>query len=188
MKLIIGLGNPGKKYEQTWHNLGFSAIEKIRQDLAWPEFKKSIKFKAAISKGELNGETVILAQPQTFMNNSGLSAAAIASYFKIAPTDIIAIHDDLDLPLGKLRLAADSSAGGHNGIKSLIEKLGTKNFRRVKIGIRSELLSKINPADYVLMAYDKKNKKTVDEIISQTAQAVQDLLSLGLAKAANKWN
>jgi len=188
MKLIIGLGNPGKKYEQTWHNLGFEAVEKIRKSLAWPEFKKSVKFKAVITKGELNGETIILTQPQAFMNNSGLSAAALANYFKIKPADIIVIHDDLDLPLGKIRLTTNSSAGGHNGLKSIIEKLGTKNFLRAKIGIRSEALNKIDPADFVLMGWNKKDQKTVAEITGQAVQAVQDILGLGLTKAMNKWN
>ncbi|MFA5020788.1 MAG: aminoacyl-tRNA hydrolase [Patescibacteria group bacterium] len=188
MKLIVGLGNPGKKYDRSWHNLGFSAAEELRRILDLPAFKKSIKFKAEVSAGSDGQEKLILAKPLTFMNNSGDSVSALASFYKIKPADIIIIHDDLDLPLGKIRLAADSSAGGHNGLKSIIEKLGTKNFNRVKIGIKTPGLEKIEAADYVLTTPIKSDRIQVKEQIKKAAEAARDLLAIGLAKSMNKWN
>jgi len=188
MKLIVGLGNPGKKYDRTWHNLGFSAVEDLRRILDLPAFKKSIKFKAEVSVGMIGQEKILLAKPLTFMNNSGDSVSALASFYKIKPADIIVIHDDLDLPLGKIRLAADSSAGGHNGLKSIIEKLGTKNFSRVKIGIKTPSLEKIEAADYVLTAPVKGEETQVKEQIKKAAEAARDILAIGLTKSMNKWN
>jgi peptidyl-tRNA hydrolase, PTH1 family len=188
MKLIVGLGNPGKKYERSWHNLGFAVLDLLRKELNLTDFKKSVKFKGEITKGEVGNETIILLKPTTFMNNSGLAVAALSSYFKIKPKDIIIIHDDLDLPLGKLRLATNSSAGGHNGLKSIIEQLGSKEFYRIKIGIKTELVDKINPADYVLTGWDKEQSIAVKEQLKKAAEAANDLLAIGPAKAMNKWN
>lgn len=184
MKLIVGLGNPGKKYEQTWHNIGFAVVEKLREDWHFPSLKKSWRFNALIAAGDINGEKIILAQPQTFMNNAGRAVKAIAKYYKIPTEDIIVIHDDLDLVLGKMRFASDSSAGGHNGIKSLIAELGDKKFVRLKIGIRTDKLEKIDAADYVLMKWDHK----AEEMLGSNASAIYDYLTLGPAKAMNKWN
>lgn len=186
MKLIVGLGNPGKQYQNTWHNIGFATLEKLSEQFGFSDFKKSVKFKAEITKGEVAGETIILVKPQTFMNNSGLSVAAIANFYKIKPIDIIVIQDDLDLAAGKLRLAKDSSAGGHNGIKSIIEQLGTKDFMRVKVGIKTELLTKVDPADYVLMAYKKIPE--ISKLIKTAAEATATIIETGLAKAMNKYN
>jgi len=188
MKLIVGLGNPGKKYGGTWHNLGFAAIDEIRADFNLPILRKSARFQAFVSEGSFEKEKVILAQPLTYMNNSGESAKALASFYKIKPADIIVIHDDIDLPLGKIRLAKDSSAGGHNGIKSIIEQLGTKNFSRIKIGIKTAELEKMEAADYVLTAWDKGEKKTVLGQLKNAAEAAKDILESGLEKAMNKWN
>lgn len=184
MKLIVGLGNPGNKYDNTWHNVGFAVVEKLRQDWQFPSLKKSWRFKALISSGSFNGEKIILAEPQTFMNQSGAAVKAVASYYKIPAEEIIVIHDDLDLVLGKMRFASDSSAGGHNGIKSIIETLGDKKFTRLKIGIRTDKLEKIDAADYVLMKWDHK----AEEMLSSNAAAITDYLTLGPAKAMNKWN
>lgn len=188
MKLIVGLGNPGKKYERTWHNLGFAVLDLLQQELGFADFKKSVKFKGETTKGEVGDETVILLKPTTFMNNSGLSVEAISSYFKIKPADIIVIHDDLDLPLGKLRLAVNSSAGGHNGLKSIIEQLNSKAFYRIKIGIKTELLSKMDSADYVLAGWSKEQKTAVQEQLKKAAESASDLLAIGPAKTMNKWN
>ena len=186
--MIVGLVNPGKKYERTWHNLGFAVLDSLQQELGFADFKKSIKFKGETAKGEVGDETVILLKPETYMNNSGLAAEAVSSYFKIKPEDVIVIHDDLDLPLGKLRIAFDSSAGGHNGIKSIIEKIGSKKFYRIKIGVKTELLAKIDSADYVLAGWSKEQKSVVQEQIKKAAEAASDLLATGPAKAMNKWN
>jgi PTH1 family peptidyl-tRNA hydrolase len=188
MKLIIGLGNPGKKYEHTWHNLGFLAVENFRQLSDLPKFKKSAKFQAEVSNGDFNGEKIILARPQTFMNNSGQSVVALTHYYKLQPKDIIVIHDDLDLPLERIRLGWNSSAGGHNGIKSIIELLGTQAFFRIKLGIATELLKKIAPADYVLTSWNKDEKTLVERQIKNAAEATRNILESGLEKSMAKWN
>jgi len=188
MKLIIGLGNPGKKYESTWHNLGFLIIDQLLISHDLGKLKRSWRFKAELLKAEFYGEGVIFVKPQTFMNNSGQVVAAIAKFYKITPQDIIVIHDDLDLPLGKIRISHDSSAGGHNGVKSIIEKLGSQNFIQLKIGIRSELLEQMDSADYVLMRWQKNESKTVLGQIKKAAEATTDIINLGLKKAMNRWN
>jgi len=188
MKLIVGLGNPGNKYSQTWHNLGFAAVDELRALLDLPAFKKSAKFQADISEGDYGGEKIILAKPLTFMNNSGDSVQVISAFYKIKPADLIVIQDDIDLALGKMRLAIGSSAGGHNGIKSIIEKLGGKNFNRIKIGIKTSQLELMDAADYVLAKPAKEYKRQAQEQIKNAAVAAKDILDMGLSMAMNKWN
>lgn len=131
MKLIIGLGNPGKKYVNTHHNLGFMALDFLREKSGAPKFKMNKKCNAEISKND----NIIFAKPQTFMNNSGESVSKLLSFFKIAPEDISVIHDDLDLEFGKVKIGAGHGAAGHNGVKSIIGHLGTQDFNRIRLGI-----------------------------------------------------
>jgi len=135
MKLIIGLGNPGKEYEKTRHNAGFLAVDKIIENFQFSIFNFQLKFNAEISQGIINNEKVISVKPQTFMNGSGQAVKAIADYYKIKPEDIIVIHDDLDIPLGKYKISKGKSSAGHKGVQSIIDLLGTKNFTRIRIGI-----------------------------------------------------
>lgn len=133
MKLIVGLGNPGVKYRATRHNIGFIALD----EMAYQEnatFNKS-QFEADIAEFFVNGEKVLLVKPQTFMNESGRSVGPLMTYYNVSPEDVLVIYDDLDLPVGKIRLRQKGSAGGHNGIKSLISHIGTQEFNRVRIGI-----------------------------------------------------
>lgn len=188
MKLIVGLGNPGKQYDHSWHNLGFAVADQLRKNFDFPAYKKSTKFQADIADGQIASEKILLAKPLTYMNNSGESVKAIASYYKLKPADIIVIHDDIDLPLGKIRLTHNSTAGGHNGVKSIIDCLAGKNFQRIKIGIKTDRPAKIDSADYVLMTPDPADRPAVKSQISLASDAVKDLLESGLAKAMNKWN
>ncbi|MFA6228198.1 MAG: aminoacyl-tRNA hydrolase [Patescibacteria group bacterium] len=188
MKLIVGLGNPGKKYESTWHNLGWLAVENFRQLTDLPKLKKSTKFQAEISAGEINGEKAVLARPLTYMNNSGISVSALAKFYKIKIEDIIVIHDDKDLALGRLRLSQDSSAGGHNGVKSIIERLGGQKFLRVRLGVKTPLLDRVSTADYVLMKWAKDEKTAVKEQTKKAATATLSILTDGLTKAMNQYN
>lgn len=135
MKLIVGLGNPGEKYLQTRHNAGFILLNELRKAWQFPEFQMQKKFNAFVSEGNIEGQKVILAKPQTFMNNSGESVRKILAFYKLTPAQLIVIHDDLDIESGILRVSFDSSAGGHNGISDIIEKLGTQKFKRLRIGI-----------------------------------------------------
>ena len=188
MKLIIGLGNPGKKYEQTWHNLGFLALEEIRQGWNFPSFKNDKKLKAEISEGRSGKEKIILAKPQTFMNNSGEAAAALVNYYKAKIEDLMIIHDDVDLPLGKIRIALDSSSGGHNGVKSVIGYLGTKKFIRIKIGCRGELTEKIGTLNYVLEPIGKSQKTAIAAALCQATLATAGIINESLPAAMNKFN
>jgi PTH1 family peptidyl-tRNA hydrolase len=135
MKLIIGLGNPGKQYEKTRHNAGFMAIEELRKKNDFPNFSLNKKFNAEISEGVLKNEKVILAKPQAFMNRSGQVVRTILDFYKLSANDIVVIHDDLDIDLGTYKISTDASAGGHNGVQSIIDSLGTQEFKRIRIGI-----------------------------------------------------
>lgn len=135
MKLIIALGNPGKEYANTRHNAGWIVADEIARELSFPEFQFNKKFNAEISENNTDGEKVILAKPQTFMNLSGQSVLAIANFYKIQTDDIIILHDELDIELGKFKISTDSSAAGHNGVASIFEILGTQKIKRVRIGI-----------------------------------------------------
>jgi len=187
MKLIVGLGNPGKKYEKTWHNLGFMAVDKIAKDLK-TEFKEEKKFSAALAVVKFKNEKIILLKPQTFMNNSGVAILAIMNFYKIGVEDLIVIHDDIDLPLGKLRIVKDSSAGGNNGIKSIIELLKSKNFIRIKIGVATSDLKIIGSADYVLEKIKAENIKKANEEIAYAADAAICLIEKSTQEAMNLYN
>ncbi len=134
MFLIVGLGNPGKKYQNTRHNIGFKAVNEIAANFEFIEWQ--IIFNTQISKGKINEKNIILAKPQTFMNLSGRSVSEIARFYKIKSENIIVIHDDIDLPLGKIRIVKSRGAAGHKGVGSIIKELGKKNFIRFRIGIQ----------------------------------------------------
>src|SRR3989344_8563174 len=139
MKLIIGLGNPGPQYFNTRHNFGWLALNYLQDSLpGFSIWETSDKFKALISEGQIGNEKIILVKPQTFMNNSGQTVKLLADFYKIDPSDILILHDDLDLTLGQIRVSQNISAGGHKGVASIIEKLGTKNFARLRLGIKPE--------------------------------------------------
>jgi PTH1 family peptidyl-tRNA hydrolase len=174
MKLIVGLGNPGEKYNNSRHNLGFLTLDHLLQKLTkatntfWNEEKK---LKALIHDLDINGEKVVLMKPTTFMNESGRAVAAYAAYYKVSPEDIIIIHDELDIPLGKIRIRFGGSGGGHNGVSDIIEKLGTDKFLRVRIGIGSEA-RRVGPhtdtSDYVLGTFETHEKGKVKIIAELT--------------------
>jgi len=167
MKLIIGLGNPGKKYESTRHNVGFLVIDQLQKELKAPTFKLNKKFQAEISEININEEKALFAKPQTFMNESGKSVKAIKSFYKIPVKNIYIIRDDLDMAFGKYREKQNSSSGGHQGINSIIKNLGSQNFTQIKIGVRNNDLEKIKPADFVLQSFNKEEKERLKGLIPQ---------------------
>ncbi len=142
MKLIVGLGNPEKKYNNTRHNIGFSIIDFIYDEWLSKEnfdhWSRNKKYQSDVAVGTINGEKIILAKPLTFMNNSGLAVRAIASYFNLEPNDIYVIHDELDLTLGNYKIQSGKSSAGHNGAESIIKHLGSSEFNRVRVGIGKE--------------------------------------------------
>jgi PTH1 family peptidyl-tRNA hydrolase len=154
MKLIIGLGNPGQKYETTRHNLGFIFLDKLRALWSFPSFRLEKKFDAEISQGEFNGKKIILAKPQNFMNLSGEAVKKIMTFYKIDAGDLLIIHDDIDISCGKFKLANDSTSAGHNGVQNIIDRLGTKKFARLRIGVKNENAdeteNQIEVSDFVL--------------------------------------
>lgn len=168
MKLIVGLGNPGKRYEKTRHNVGFMILEKMYDG----DWSLSKKFNAEIAEINSGDEKIILAKPMTFMNHSGQAVQLIMHYYKIEPQDIIVIHDDKDLKLGEYKIQSNKNHAGHNGIKSIIEHIGTKNFKRVRVGVASENERKMsNTSKFVLGKFGlfekKKLNEMIDKIISQ---------------------
>ncbi|MBN1778781.1 MAG: aminoacyl-tRNA hydrolase [Candidatus Buchananbacteria bacterium] len=188
MKLIVGLGNPGLKYKNTWHNLGWLALDaffdSVEENFSKPKINK--KFQAEITEGQINEEKIILVKPQTFMNNSGLAVQELVNFYKIEPADLWIIHDDIDLPLGKIRISVDASSGGHNGIKSIIQHLGRQDFVRFRIGIM-QTENKLPTEKYVL---EKINRvKEAQIAIEQTAQAIQTALDNNdIKKTMNQFN
>lgn len=163
MKLIVGLGNPGKEYEMTRHNAGFLLVDTLREAWAFPAFSAEKKFSSLLSADSKDGEKTLLMKPETFMNRSGETVVSLMRFFKLSPSDIVVVHDDLDLPFGTWKNATASGAAGHNGVADIIEKLGTKEFRRIRIGIgRPE--SDRDPADYVLARFTPEEQERLPEI------------------------
>lgn len=176
MKLAVGLGNPGNSYNKTRHNIGWQVLDELQKDLDFSGFKLIKKFHSVISSGVFQGKKIILAKPQTFMNNSGRAVTAIKNYYEINPKDIIVIRDDIDLVFGKYREKQNSASGGHNGINSIIDYLKTKAFIQAKIGIKNYQLTKMDPADFVLKKFSSDEKKRLKELLPQFVNNVQKLL------------
>lgn len=169
MILLAGLGNPGKKYKDTRHNIGFLVIDKFKEINNFPEFKLSKKFNSLVSEGFIDSKKVILAKPQTFMNESGKAVKALVSFYKIKV--LFVAHDDIDLPLGKIKIAKGQGAAGHKGVKSIIKEIGTKDFTRIRIGISPEKKPK-NVEKFVLQKFNKENKTSITTNINNTASIV----------------
>ena len=185
MYLIVGLGNPGKQYFATRHNIGFSAMDYLSQKHNIAITK--IKHKGLIGEGSINGERVLLLKPQTFMNLSGESVRDAATFYKIPSENIMIIYDDVSLPVGKIRLREKGSAGGHNGIKSIIAHLGTDVFPRVKIGVGSPK-PETDLADHVLGRISKEEEKILFEMLEKTNGAVETFVKQGMERAMNQYS
>jgi PTH1 family peptidyl-tRNA hydrolase len=166
MKLIIGLGNPGEKYKKTRHNAGFLAMNALASGLQATSYKLQANFNAEISEGIINNEKIILAKPMTFMNNSGQAVRAVSDYYKINPEDIIVIHDDLDIPIGEYKISKNKNSGGHKGVQSIIDHLGTKDFTRIRIGIMTE--NKKTPTEkFVLERFSEEEMEVIKGVINK---------------------
>lgn len=185
MKIIVGLGNPTREYAGTRHNVGFSVIYNISDAYNIPVETK--KHKALIGKGVIEGEKVVLAMPQTYMNLSGESVRELMDFYKCDLSDLIVIYDDISLDVGKLRIRSKGSAGGHNGIKNIIAHLGTQEFTRIKIGV-GEKPAKMDLADYVLGHFSKEEQPVIRESADRTREAVCEIITHGAVSAMNKYN
>ena len=185
MKLVVGLGNPGIKYEKTRHNVGFMVIDKLVDYYGLNLGKEEQK--AVVFKKRIKGEKVIFVKPQTFMNNSGEAVGGLASYYKIdKKEDIIIIYDDLDLQAGQIKIKPKGGHGGHNGIKSIFKHLGVKDFPRVRIGIGRPVNMKVT--DYVLGRFSKDEKDSINKALEVARDAIKIHLEDSLQQAMNKYN
>ncbi|MBM3461412.1 MAG: aminoacyl-tRNA hydrolase [Armatimonadetes bacterium] len=173
---IVGLGNPGARYENTPHNLGFWVVDRLAAAAGIAVSKN--KFSALYGQGRLEGETVLLVKPQTYMNLSGEAVQPLALFYKTSPQRILVVCDEFNLPLGKLRLRVKGSDGGHNGLKSLINRLGTQEFPRLRIGC-GPVPEYMDPADYVLGNFSKDNRKLAEEMADRAAEAVRTYVKSG---------
>lgn len=214
MKLIVGLGNPGEKHENTRHNLGFRVVERFFRDfetLAKTVWKKSDKFKSDIVEldwqpKESQAERVILAKPATYMNNSGMAVSLLASYYKIDPVNIWIVHDELDLPISAMRIRFGGAAAGHHGVESIIASLGTDKFWRFRLGIglthphsgragrEGDKAQKIGRQflrgveDYVLSPFGEEDQGKAGELVKHASKAISYALEKGLEKSMNRYN
>ncbi len=186
MKLIVGLGNPGKQYEHTRHNVGFMVIDKLAKELSIPLDRQ--KFNGLYGMGHISGEKVILLKPLTYMNLSGECIRPLMDYYDIDNDEIVVIYDDLDLPVGKIRLRTKGSAGGHNGIKSMILHLATQEFNRIRIGIdRPKNGMKIT--DYVLGRFTEEEQADLIDTINRSANACEKwVASSPFTQVMNEFN
>ncbi|WP_042147502.1 aminoacyl-tRNA hydrolase [Paucisalibacillus sp. EB02] len=185
MKCIVGLGNPGKKYQSTRHNIGFMVIDELlsRHNLSL----NKDKFKGKYAQAIINGEKVLLLEPQTYMNLSGESLRPLMEYYDIDVEDVIVIYDDLDLPTGKVRLRQKGGHGGHNGIRSIIDHLGTKDFKRIRLGV-GRPTSPIPVVDYVLGPFPKEEHPLVRESIQKAADACERWMEKQYEEVMNEFN
>jgi len=184
MKMYVGLGNPGKKYENTRHNVGFLTIDAFLKKT--DAILDQNKFQASYTKIRIKNNEVLVVKPQTYMNASGEAVRALADYYKIEDKDIIIIYDDIDLPLGKLRLRSSGSGGNHNGIKSVIQHMGTKDINRIRIGVDKDPL--IEQKDYVLGKFKKEEISVMNEAFSKAADALIDYVDMDFDKLMNRYN
>ena len=187
MKLIIGIGNPGQKYKNTRHNVGFMLLEKLLNDLN--NVSREIKTEFILHKGSFKSEKIILLKPMTYVNLSGNAVRRVVDYYKINIADIIVVFDDVALPLGRLRYRPKGSAGGHNGIKSMISSLKTNEFSRLRIGIgNQELMQHISLSDFVLGKFRKEEKIVLDEILDISKESIWFFVENDIEKTMGKYN
>ncbi len=193
MKLIVGLGNPGRKYEKNRHNLGFMCLNHFARAHSLRFDKK--QGKARIGSGEVAGSKVIVAKPQTYMNLSGQAVSRLVRKFNISLDNLLVIHDDLDLPLGKIRLRQGGGSAGHKGIESITAELGSQDFLRLRVGIGrptitpgSAELSETDIVAYVLSDFTPDEKQTIVRVIPRVSEAILCLLTEGLMASMNKYN
>ena len=184
--LIVGLGNPGKEYEKTRHNAGFRAIDLLADSLGCKIDKG--KFQGLYGQCNYNGGKLYLLKPLTYMNLSGRSVLQLSAYFHIPPQRNIVLFDDISLPPGRLRIRPDGSAGGHNGIKSIIQELGSQDFPRVKIGVGAKALPEQDLADWVLSSFCAQEEKALAVSLKNAADAALCIIDKGVPEAANRYN
>ena len=184
--LIVGLGNPGEKYENTRHNVGFQVVEELAERQSAPI--QRLKFKALTNLMSISGEQVLVMKPVTYMNLSGEAVRPAADFYKILPDHILVISDDTALDVGRLRIRRGGSAGGHNGLKSIIQHLGTDQFPRLRVGVGQKPHPDYDLADWVLGKFQGDDKQAIDAAVKRAADAAECLLKEGLDRTMNRFN
>lgn len=185
MKLVVGLGNPGKKYQRTRHNLGFLVVDRLAK-----KNELTVKQKvgdALVAESSRNGEKIVLAKPQTFMNRSGLAVKELLGKYRGTTEDLLVVYDDLDLPFGRIRVRPQGSAGGHRGMKSILESFAGAPFCRVRVGI-GRPPDDVDPVDYVLEPFNQAESRELSELIDRAAAAVECILRDGIQRAMELFN
>jgi len=185
VKIVVGLGNPGKRYERTRHNLGFLVVDRIAAARGISISAK--KHQSLVGDWQVESEKVLLVKPQTYMNRAGDAVGALFRYFPVSVHDLVVVHDDLDLPFGKIRIRPRGSAAGHRGVLSIIEVLGDEGFFRVRMGIGRPPVG-VDPTDYVLQAFSPEEVAQLEPIVSRAADGVETLLREGPRRAMEKFN
>ena len=183
--LIAGLGNPGPEYRQNRHNVGFMVVDALASALDISI--QRVEMRALLGKGTLDGERLILAKPQTYMNNSGQAVASLARFYKIPQEKLLVVHDDLDLPFGTLRLRPFGGTGGQRGMESIVEKLGTRSFPRLRVGI-GRPPGRMDPADYVLHNFNPDQQEFIPEVLGRAVKAIQCFILKDIETAMNEFN
>ena len=183
MKLIVGLGNPGKKYEGTRHNMGFMAVD-LFSDMAKIDVDKEV-FSGLLGRGKVFDEDILVFKPTTFMNLSGTAVSQVVHYFKVEKEDIIVVYDDMAIAPGNIRLRLNGSSGGHKGMQNIIEQLGTSDIKRIRIGIGEPTYDTV---DFVLSKPLKEEKELIDGAIENAANAIKEALKSGFDRAMNRFN
>jgi PTH1 family peptidyl-tRNA hydrolase len=185
MHLVVGLGNPGIEYQDHRHNLGFKVVDELRARARSPALRA--KLGAELCEVTLAGERTLLCKPMEFMNVSGQAVARVASFWKIPVADLTVVHDELDLPFGRLKLGSGGGHGGHNGIRSLLANLGDGAFARVRVGVGRPAAGR-DPADYLLSEFSRAEAKDLPEILATAADAIETIIGKGLPAAMNRFN
>jgi PTH1 family peptidyl-tRNA hydrolase len=186
VKIIVGLGNPGKRYEDTPHNIGFKVVDYLAGQVAG-NWKKSLRLRARTIKAELNGEQVVLVKPETYMNNSGMAVGAIIRFYKGSPDDLIVILDDAAIDFGRLRIRGKGSSGGHNGLSSIIDHVAGDQFVRVRVGVGRQREGE-NLVKHVLAPFSKKDEEEISNMVTRAGEAVCGIMKFGVTEAMNKYN
>ena len=190
MKIIVGLGNPGKEYEKSRHNAGWMVLDELHKELNGEPFKEEKKFKALISDGSYQGQKIVLVKPLTFMNLSGEAVQAVAAFYKVQPEDVICAYDDLDTPFGSIRIKPKGGAGTHNGMKSMVKHLG-ENFPRLRVGIESR--GETSPEEhettsFVLGKFNKSEQTTLKKVMKKYIEAIKTWIADGIEASMNAFN
>lgn len=183
--LLVGLGNPGRSYKRHRHNIGFMCLDQLAREHGI-RFAR-VRHRALVTVGRIKGEQVLLAKPQTFMNESGASVANLVRYYRVPLEQVLVIYDDLDLPLGALRFRAEGGSGGHKGVQSIIEQLGSQAFPRLRLGI-GRPPGRQEPADYVLQPFASQEKELLGPVLARAVAGVETYLGEGISLAMSKHN